>query len=101
MVLGVWRGVGLPFCNAPIKFRSLSPAAVCLTLLQCQVVRDPENPAAKIAPRLAHLQVAEQREKYLLRDLFSVMQSDSERERVAKHRISILIEEPDHLAFER
>jgi len=63
-------------------------------------VRHAKDPAAKIAARPIQLQVAEEREKNLLHDVFAVRRSQPKREHIAKDPAAIQVEEGDDFIFE-
>src|SRR5579871_61776 len=81
-----------------IKGFGTAPAS--LATPQRQVVRDAEEPALQIFPRLSRLQMAKEREEGLLDHLFAVLHRNPDSKRVPQQFAAPLIEERDDLIFE-
>jgi hypothetical protein len=82
--------IHLPSRDNVIEFRVVRAALAGLTLLESKVVGDAKEPATKIVPRAAELEVPEQREKHILNDLLPVVhrQADGKQYRSRRLRCS-------------
>ncbi len=69
-------------------------------MLERQVVRDPEQPAAKVRPGPAELHVPEQREEHVLYNVLRVVSADAERPDVPQQRRAAFVKQREHLGFD-
>lgn len=70
-------------------------------VLQSKIMRHAKKPATEILAGAAELQMAMQRKKYFLDDLFAVVQREAERKSVAQQAAAKFIEQADDFRFHR
>src|SRR6202012_3630095 len=70
-----------------------------VALLQCKIVRDAEEPPAKILTRSALLQMPEQSQESFLHHLFGVMRGEAKGKPVAQKRVAEFFKQPQDLAL--
>jgi hypothetical protein len=92
MFLRVGRWVGRIFRNRPVWRRLVARSLIAVALLQGEIMRDAEDPAAKVSPGLACLKVAEERQKHFLYDFFRIVHGYAKRKRVTQKRVAKLLE---------
>jgi hypothetical protein len=78
-----------------MEFRLVRSILPGLAFLEGQIVRDAENPAPKIIARPTELEVPEEREKYVLNDLFRIGYRQADRKHVAEQSVPMLFEQTD------
>src|SRR6185437_677411 len=71
--------------------------AVITPLSQSEVMRYPEQPAFQVEPRLALLQMLEQRKESFLDDFFRVRHRERKTQKVSKQWLAEPIEQSEHL----
>jgi hypothetical protein len=69
-------------------------------MLESEVVRHSEQPAAKIGSRPAELHVPEERQKHILYNVFGIGGIDPERPYVPQQRCTALVKQREYLGFD-
>jgi hypothetical protein len=78
----------------------LISAAQALLLLECGVVRHPEDPAAEIGAGFAASQVVKESKKGFLDQFFGILGRDAERKQIAENGSAQFVVKPGDFFFD-
>jgi hypothetical protein len=84
LLFRIRRWVKPPF--RPVGSRPVARSLVRLTRLQSKIMRDAEDPSAKVLPRPAQLEMAEEGQEHFLDDLLGVVHGYAERKGIPEQR---------------